>query len=176
MIINKNRSTTRVATEKIKSREELAKIIEALKVLGKSVVTTNGSFDLVHAGHIKSFWDAKRHGDVLVIGINSDESVRKYKGDGRPIVPQKERAEMLAALEVVDYVTIFDETEPSKFLESVKPSVHIKGKDWENKHCPEKEVVERHGGKMEFIDLVQGFSTTNIINKIIDIYGTNKEK
>ncbi|HME87542.1 MAG TPA: adenylyltransferase/cytidyltransferase family protein [Candidatus Nanoarchaeia archaeon] len=156
---------------KIKTQEELAAIVADLKKQGKKVVTTNGVFDLIHVGHVKSFEDAKKYGDVLVIGINSDTSVRQVRGEKRPLVPQKERAELLAALTVVDYVTTFEETEPSKFLDRIKPSVHIKGKDWQTKFCPEKEVVERNGGKMEFIDLVQGFSTTNLIKKIVEAYG-----
>lgn len=157
---------------KIKTLEEISRISQGLKKQGKKIVTTNGTFDLIHIGHVKSFQAAKGHGDILIIGLNSDKSVKSYRGEnsGRPLVPQKERAEMLAALEVVDYVVIFDEPEPSKFLEIVKPNIHIKGKDWENKFCPEKEVVERNGGEMKFIDLIQGFSTTNLINKILETY------
>lgn len=163
---------------KIKTREQIAKISAELKKQGKKVITTNGTFDLIHVGHVKSFMDAKNHGDILIIGLNSDKSVKSYRGEnsGRPLVPQKERAEMLSSLNVVDYIVIFDEPEPSKFLETVKPSIHIKGKDWENKFCPEKEVVERNGGQMRFINLVQGFSTTNIINKILDVYGNERKK
>lgn len=156
--------------DKIKTREEIASISAELKKKGKKVVTTNGCFDIIHIGHIRSFEKAKSFGDVLIVGINSDSSVRKIKGDKRPVVPEDQRAEMLAALEIVGYVSIFDESEPSAFLEAVKPSVHIKGKDWENKYCPEKEVVERNGGKMEFVDSVSGISTTDIVNKIIEAY------
>jgi len=155
---------------KIRSQEELAKIVANLKKKGKKIVTTSGVFDIIHIGHVHSFEQAKSFGDILIIGVNSDSSVKKIKGDKRPIVPQKERTELLAAFSIVDYVTLFEETEPSKFLDRIKPDIHIKGKDWENKFCPEKELIEKNGGKMKFIDLEQGFSTTNIINKIIEAY------
>ncbi|MEK6887004.1 MAG: adenylyltransferase/cytidyltransferase family protein [Nanoarchaeota archaeon] len=160
--------------DKIKTQEELAEIVRILKDRGKTIVTTNGIFDLIHIGHIRSYEDAKKFGDILVVGINSDSSVRYIRGDKRPLVPQKERAGLLAALDIVDYVTIFEETEPSKFLDRIKPSIHVKGRDWENKYCPEKELIERNGGKMKFIDLVQGFSTTNLIKKIVEAYGNEK--
>lgn len=156
---------------KIKELRELVKVVERLKKQGKKIVTTNGVFDLLHIGHVRSFEAAKRFGDILIVGINSDSSVKKIKGDKRPIIPQKERAEMLAALEIVDYVTIFEETTPNNILDKIKPDVHIKGKNWEHENPPEKELIEKNGGKMEFIDLEQGISTTNIINRIIDAYG-----
>ena len=155
---------------KIKTKEEISAISEELKKQGKKVVTTNGVFDLLHIGHVRSFEKAKSFGDVLIVGINSDSSVKKIKGDKRPIISQNDRAEMLATLNVVDYIVIFEETTPNVILDAIKPSIHIKGKDWENKFCPEKELIEKNGGKMEFIDLIQGLSTTNIINKILECY------
>lgn len=156
--------------QKIKTQEELIKIVQKLKAQGKKVVTTNGVFDILHIGHVRSFEQARKFGDVLIVAINSDSSVKKIKGDRRPVIGQKERAEMLAALEIIDYVTIFEETTPNNLWDKVKPNVHVKGKDWEHKNPPEKELIERNGGVMKFIDLEPGFSTSNLINKILEAY------
>jgi glycerol-3-phosphate cytidylyltransferase len=154
---------------KIKSQEELAKIVSDLKKQGKKVITTNGTFDMTHAGHVCSLENIKKHGDVLVVGVNSDSSVKRYKSDKRPFIGENERIRMIASLNVVDYVTMFTENDPCALLEKLKPSLHAKGKDWENKTCPEKEVVERNGGKMIFVDSGSPITTTSIIQKILDV-------
>ena len=156
---------------KIKSREELAKIVQDLKAQGKKVITTNGTFDLTHPGHVSSLENIKKESgaDVLIVGVNSDSSVKRYKSDKRPFVGEEHRVRMVAALEAVNYATIFNETDPCALLEQLKPNMHAKGKDWENKVCPEKEVVERNGGKMVFIDSGSPVTTTGIIQKILDV-------
>ena len=169
--INKQEVDYAMTTHKIKSRDEVAKIIQDLKNQGKKVITTNGTFDLTHPGHVSSLENIKKESgaDVLVVGVNSDSSVKRYKSDKRPFVGEAHRGRMVAALEVVDYVTIFNETDPCVLLEQLKPNMHAKGKDWENKFCPEKEVVERNGGKMVFIDSKSAVTTTGIIQRILDV-------
>lgn len=144
----------------------LAKI-EALKNKGKRIVFTNGCFDLVHAGHISSFHQAREFGDVLVVGVNSDDSIRRIKGEKRPIVDLKNRMTLLSALECVDFVIPFEDDTPQKLIEMVKPDVLVKGKDWEGKEVAGGAFVRACGGSVEFIELEQGLSTTNIIKKIM---------
>lgn len=151
---------------KIKTREEIIKISEQLKKKGKKIVTTNGAFDLLHYGHIKLFEFAKQQGDILIIGLNSDESVKKYKDEKRPIINQKHRAEVLAAIESIDYVTIFDEPECIKFVESVKPNIHVNAATY-GYGCIEKGAVEKHGGEIKLFDIIKGHSTTELIEKIL---------
>ena len=155
---------------KIVSREELARIVESLKQQGKRIVTTNGSFDILHAGHANALNEAKSFGDVLIVGLNSDSSVKKYKGDKRPIIGEQDRAAMLAALTCVDYVTIFSEPTACELLETIKPHVHVKSGDWDIEKIPETPVVRRHGGEVRTTKLVQGISTTEIIKRIKEAY------
>ena len=115
---------------KIKTKEELVKIISDLKSHGKKIVTTNGAFDILHVGHIKSFERAREYGDALIVGLNTDESVRRYKGPKRPLNPEHDRAYMVAALEVVDYVVLFGEDTPSELLDALKPDIHVKKFRW----------------------------------------------
>jgi rfaE bifunctional protein nucleotidyltransferase chain/domain len=133
---------------------------------GKKVVTTNGCFDILHVGHIQSLMAAKALGDVLVVGINSDASVRALKGKNRPVVGERERAEIIASLKPVDAVFIFGEKDPRKWLAKLKPDVHAKGSDRTMDEIIEKDVVERSGGKIVRLSLKKGRSTTNIIEKI----------
>ena len=142
------------------------KEIEQLKKRGKRIVFTNGCFDLVHAGHISSFHQALEFGDVLVVGLNSDESIRRIKGDKRPIVGLKDRITLLTALSCVDIVIPFEEDTPQALIEKIKPDVLVKGKDWEGKVVAGAEFVRSYGGKVAFIELEQGLSTTNIIERI----------
>jgi rfaE bifunctional protein nucleotidyltransferase chain/domain len=132
------------------------------------VVWTNGCFDLLHVGHARSLRDAKALGDILIVGINSDASVRSIKGEGRPVVNQDDRAELLSALEAVDYVTIFDESEPSAILSQLKPDIHCKGAEYADgkRPVPERAVVESYGGKVCFLPLHEGRSTTNLIHRM----------
>lgn len=152
--------------KKIKSLKELKNIVEKLKKIGKKIVTTNGCFDLIHLGHIKYLWQAKKQGDILIVGLNSDSSIKKYKGDKRPILDQKARSLILASLSMIDYVVIFSETTPIKLLETLKPDIHVKGKDYIAKKMIEYETVKKFGGKIKTIQLIKGYSTTNLIKKI----------
>lgn len=141
-------------------------LLNDLKNKGKRIVFTNGCFDLVHAGHISSFRQARSFGDVLVIGLNSDESIRRLKGDTRPIVDLRNRITLLSAIDCVDFIIPFDEDTPQALIEQVKPDVLVKGKDWAGKEIAGGEFVRSYGGKVEFIELEQGLSTSNIIEKI----------
>lgn len=138
---------------------------------GKTVVWTNGCFDLLHVGHVRSLEAARRLGQVLVVGVNSDPSVRQLKGDGRPIVPASQRAEVLTALKCVDYVVIFDEATPEAALSRLKPDVHCKGADYAPPHgkpIPEAGVVESYGGRIEFLPLFPSVSTSDLIQRICE--------
>jgi rfaE bifunctional protein nucleotidyltransferase chain/domain len=135
----------------------------------KSVVWTNGCFDLLHVGHIRNLQSARQLGDILVVGLNSDDSVRRLKGPDRPIVPAAERAEILAALACVDHVIIFDESTPEAALERLRPDVHCKGADYAPPHgkpIPEAAVVAAYGGRIEFLPLLPDISTTDLVRKI----------
>ena len=132
-----------------------------------TTVFTNGCFDLLHVGHLRLLWFARAQGDRLVVGLNSDESVRRLKGPTRPILKQQERAALLSALEAVDYVLIFDELTPEGIIREVAPDVLIKGSDWAGAVVGQ-EWVEQHGGKVVLMPLQKGFSTTNIIEKVIE--------
>jgi rfaE bifunctional protein nucleotidyltransferase chain/domain len=134
----------------------------------KTVVWTNGCFDLLHVGHIRSFRDAKALGDILIVGINSDKSVRALKGDSRPIVSQEDRAELIAALEMVDYVTIFDEPTPLVALSRLRPEIHCKGAEYADgaRPVPERETVLGYGGQIRFLPFHPGRSTTDLVERI----------
>ncbi|CAG1066507.1 D-glycero-beta-D-manno-heptose 1-phosphate adenylyltransferase [uncultured bacterium] len=136
----------------------------------KKVVFTNGCFDILHAGHVRYLKKARSLGDVLVVGLNSDSSVRAIKGETRPIVPEKERSEVLAALECVDYVVLFNGPTPLKLIEALKPDVLAKGADWAAKDIAGADVVKKSGGRVARITLVKGRSTTNIIRRILELH------
>ncbi|MGB7495303.1 MAG: D-glycero-beta-D-manno-heptose 1-phosphate adenylyltransferase [Candidatus Acidiferrum sp.] len=133
---------------------------------GKRVVFTNGCFDLLHPGHIHSLEAARALGDYLIVGINSDETIRILKGEGRPLVPQEERAEILSSLDCVDGVVIFDELSPRDLIAALLPDVLVKGTDWPGNQIEGREEVEAAGGKVVLIDNVPGYSTTEILQKI----------
>lgn len=133
---------------------------------GNRVVFTNGTFDLLHPGHVKLLEAARALGDVLIVGLNSDESIRTLKGPGRPILPQAERAEILANFECVDAVVIFDELTPQKTVAALLPDVLVKGGDWPGNQIVGREEVEAAGGRVVLIDVVEGYSTTEIVKKI----------
>ncbi len=143
----------------------LKQIIELSQ--GKKVVSTNGCFDLLHWGHLSYLESAKKLGDLLIIGINSDRSVKALKGPTRPIFPEKVRALQLAALESVDFVFIFDEDTPVTFLEQLKPAIHVKGGDYDPSQLPEREVVEKNGGKVICLPFIDGYSTTSLIQSLL---------
>jgi D-beta-D-heptose 7-phosphate kinase/D-beta-D-heptose 1-phosphate adenosyltransferase len=156
--------------EKIKTKEDLRDIVEDLKAKGKKIVFTNGCFELLHVGHIRYLEEAKALGDILVVGINSDRSVRSLKGPYRPILPGKERAEVLSGLGCVDYITIFDEEDPLKLISTLQPHILVKGGDWTKETTVGKEVVERLGGEVIILPFVQGASTSNLIETILKRY------
>lgn len=151
---------------RILERTALGCALEARRARGETVVFTNGCFDVLHVGHARYLAQARALGDLLVVGLNSDESVRGLKGEGRPIVPEMERAEMLAHLASVDYVCIFPESRPDALIEVVRPDIHVKGGDYREEDLPEATVVRRHGGRVVIMPLVEGRSTTNVIARI----------
>ena len=155
---------------KIKSLDTLAPLIEAEKNRGKRIVFTNGCFDLLHAGHVKYLQKARSLGDLLVLGLNSDASVRRLKGPKRPLIDQDERSHLLAALDCIDYVTIFDDDTPLALITALKPYILAKGGDYALEGVVGREIVESYGGRVELITFVDGKSTTNIIEKILELY------
>jgi len=159
---------------KIKTRDELKQIIQQAQSEGKKVVTTNGCFDVLHVGHLRYLQSAKGLGDILIIAINSDDSVRAIKGEKRPLVPEDERAEMLAGLECVDYVMIFSELNPISFLTELRPNIHVKGGDYTTDRVIERETVELIGAELHLLPGAEGKSTTNLIEIIIERYGQLK--
>jgi D-beta-D-heptose 7-phosphate kinase/D-beta-D-heptose 1-phosphate adenosyltransferase len=156
--------------EKIKAKEDIRRIVDNLKAKGKRIVFTNGCFDLLHVGHIRYLEEAKALGDILVVGINSDRSVHRIKGPYRPILPEEERAEILSGLGCVDYITIFDEADPLELISSLQPRILVKGGDWTKETTVGKEVVERSGGEVIILPFVQGASTSNLIEAILERY------
>ena len=153
--------------DKIKTLEEIGNIAAKLKRENKRIVTTNGVFDILHAGHVKYLEKAKKLGDVLIVGINSDASVKVNKGPKRPINGQKERCEVVAAVESVDYVFLFDEKTPVEWIARIKPQIHAKAGDYSKGSMPETKVVEKNGGKIKIIEFEKGFSTSDLIKKMI---------
>jgi rfaE bifunctional protein nucleotidyltransferase chain/domain len=151
---------------KIMELTELKTEIEAKKEAGELIVFTNGCFDILHVGHIRYLKKAAALGDKLVLAVNSDSSVRELKGKNRPLVPEAERMEMLAALEMIDYLVLFSEIDCRAVLEAVKPQIYVKGGDYRIEDLPEAETVYSYGGKIVLITEVKGKSTTNIIKKI----------
>jgi rfaE bifunctional protein nucleotidyltransferase chain/domain len=152
----------------ILDQSELKKNCIRYKKEGKEIVFTNGCFDILHAGHIDYLTKAKALGDVLVVGVNSDKSVREIKGSKRPIIPQEERALIISNLKPVDYVTLFDEPTPKELIELLLPDILVKGADWEIDKVVGREVVEANGGKVLTIDFVNDQSTSKIIHTIVE--------
>jgi rfaE bifunctional protein nucleotidyltransferase chain/domain len=158
-----------MSIEKIKTLEEIVPIRKRLRAEGKMLVFTNGCFDLLHAGHVRYLNQARALGDALVLGLNSDASVRNLKGDYRPIVPECERAEVLAALACVDYIFVFDDPTPQRVIDAIVPDVLVKGADWGISEIVGRETVENAGGRVCSIPLVEGTSTSAIIQKILSM-------
>jgi rfaE bifunctional protein nucleotidyltransferase chain/domain len=156
--------------QKIHQRSELASILQQAKADGAVVVTTNGCFDVLHLGHLRYLQASRQLGDLLVVAVNSDSSVRQLKGENRPLVPEEERAEMLAGLECVDYVVTFSELTPISLLSELKPNIHVKGGDYKLEQLIERDVVEANGGKVIVGLNVPGKSTTNLIQVICERY------
>lgn len=157
---------------KIKTLPNLLKIIPRLKKSGKKIVFTNGCFDILHLGHITYLEKAKSCGDILIVGINSDKSIHKIKGPHRPIQNQSSRAKVLAALSSIDYVVIFNEPTPIKLIEAIKPNVLVKGADWNIKDIVGSNIVKENKGRVAKIKFIKGFSTSNIIERIIRGYSS----
>ena len=147
-------------------RSELDNLIKKLRSEGKTIVTTNGCFDILHVGHVRYLEKTKSFADVLIVALNSDKSVRSIKGEGRPINNENDRAEVLSALRSVDYVVLFDEDSPLDLLLQIKPDVHTKGADYTVETLPEAKGIMENGGRIEFITFVEGKSTTSIIEKM----------
>jgi D-beta-D-heptose 7-phosphate kinase/D-beta-D-heptose 1-phosphate adenosyltransferase len=155
---------------KIKTTAELAPLLSLLRAAGQTIVFTNGCFDLIHTGHTRYLATARSLGDILVVAINSDASVRLIKGEKRPITMQSDRAETLAALESVDFVTVFDEPDPYKVIAALQPDVLVKGGDWPIEKIIGRDIVEARGGRVVNVPYVDGASTTEIIEKILKTY------
>jgi D-beta-D-heptose 7-phosphate kinase/D-beta-D-heptose 1-phosphate adenosyltransferase len=154
---------------KVVSRSELRAARERLTEEGKRLVFTNGCFDILHLGHVEYLAFARRQGDALAVGLNSDASVRRAKGPSRPVTSQDDRASVLAALECVDYVTVFDENEPRELIAEVVPDVLVKGEDWAH-YVSGRDIVESHGGQVVLAPLTADRSTTRLIERIIATY------
>jgi D-beta-D-heptose 7-phosphate kinase/D-beta-D-heptose 1-phosphate adenosyltransferase len=155
---------------KVKTVAELKPLLGILRAIGKKIVFTNGCFDLIHTGHTRYLAAARALGDILIVAVNSDSTVRALKGEKRPINSQEDRAEALAALESVDFVTIFDEPDPYWVISELQPDVLVKGGDWPVEKIIGRDVVEARGGKVVTIPFVEGASTTGIIEKILKNY------
>jgi rfaE bifunctional protein nucleotidyltransferase chain/domain len=155
---------------KIVDRTELAAEFARLRAVGKRAVFTNGCFDLVHAGHVRYLREAASLGDLLAVGLNSDASVRQFKGAGRPIVSEGDRAEVMAALEMVDYVVVFGERTAEAIVAELKPDVYVKGGDYLPETLPEARIVEGYGGQVKLVPYHEDLSTSGIIQKIVDTF------
>ncbi len=159
-----------MSTTKVLPVSQLVVELDTCRTLGKKIVFTNGCFDLLHIGHVRYLQQARSFGDVLVVAINSDSSVRRIKGPPRPFVPAHERAEILASLACVSYVTIFDEDDPLQIIETLRPDVLVKGGDWSLDRIVGREFVEGRGGKVVSVPLVPGISTTALIQRIARLH------
>jgi D-beta-D-heptose 7-phosphate kinase/D-beta-D-heptose 1-phosphate adenosyltransferase len=161
-----------MSLQKIKSLTEIIAERARLRESGKKLVFTNGCFDILHVGHVRYLNQARALGDALVVAINSDRSVREIKGNGRPIVNESERAEVLAALACVDFVVLFDDPTPQNIIDAIVPDILVKGADWSLSEIVGRDTVEQAGGVVLNIPLVEGSSTTNIIQKVLEQFGT----
>ncbi|MFN3650820.1 MAG: D-glycero-beta-D-manno-heptose 1-phosphate adenylyltransferase [Armatimonadota bacterium] len=165
----------RSTAQKLVSREQLSSLGDRLRAEGRRVVFTNGCFDLLHVGHLRYLAQARELGDALVVGVNTDAGVRRLKGPSRPLVSEEERAELLAGLECVDWVTLFDEPTPVATIAALRPHLHVKGGDYRPDDLPEAEVVRSYGGEIAIMPLVPGRSTTSLAEKIRET-GENEQK
>jgi rfaE bifunctional protein nucleotidyltransferase chain/domain len=163
-----------ICMEKIVDSDSLKNRLNDLRRYGSRIVFTNGCFDILHAGHVRYLSQARSYGDILVVGLNSDRSVKMIKGEKRPIIPEGQRAEVLAGLWCVDYVTLFHESDPLKLIEKLKPHILVKGADWTEDQIVGADVVCGHGGKVMRVRMVPGVSTSEIIRKILKTYGNQE--
>jgi rfaE bifunctional protein nucleotidyltransferase chain/domain len=157
-----------MGTHKVKTLEEMCRLRAGMRTQGRKLVFTNGCFDILHVGHVRYLNQARTLGDALVVAINSDRSVRENKGKSRPLVPEAERAEVLAALACVDYVIVFDEATPQSVIDAIVPDVLVKGADWGLSEIVGRETVEKAGGVVRNITLVPGRSTSSIVAKVLE--------
>jgi len=157
--------------KKILSWEALKIEVENHRLQGKKIAFTNGCFDILHVGHVRYLREARKRGDLLILALNSDVSVRAIKGEKRPLLPEKERAEVVASLESVDYVTLFNETTPLRLIEYLRPDVLVKGGDWKEEAVVGRDAVRSWGGEVLLVPVIEGASTTNIVEKILHVYG-----
>ncbi len=169
-------SIVAMSAEKIKTLEEVVRLRARFRDLGKKLVFTNGCFDILHIGHVRYLNKARSLGDALVVGINSDRSVQKIKGDSRPIVPELERAEVLAALACVDFVFIFDDATPKRVIDAIVPDVLVKGADWGISEIVGRDTVEKAGGVVLNVPLVEGSSTSEIIQKVLERFSMDRRQ
>ncbi len=156
---------------KIIPRSEITALVETLKVQEKKIVFTNGCFDLLHAGHVRYLTEARAQGDCLIVGLNTDRSVNRIKDPHRPLIPEEQRAEVLAALSCVSYVVFFEEPDPLFLIEAIKPDVLVKGADWAENDIIGAGLVRSYGGRVFRVALLGGISTTEIIRRIVERYG-----
>ncbi len=162
--------------DKLLKNTEIAGKASRLKRSGKRIVFTNGCFDILHAGHVRYLAAARAEGDILVVGLNSDESVRLIKGEKRPVVPQMQRAEVLSGLASVDYIILFDEPDPLNIIKKIVPDILVKGGDWAEDNIVGADFVKEAGGRVVRISVVPGISTSSIINRILEISGNTEKK
>jgi rfaE bifunctional protein nucleotidyltransferase chain/domain len=155
-----------VAASRIQSDDDVRALVAGLRQAGRTVVFTNGVFDLLHPGHVRYLQQARDLGDALVVGVNGDASVRRNKGAGRPINPERERAEVLAALACVDAVVIFDEDTPARIIQVVQPDILVKGADWPADQIVGRDTVEARGGRVVLMNVESGYSTTSIVERV----------
>ncbi len=154
-----------LANNALSSAEAVRNAISSLRMQGKTLVTTNGCFDLLHAGHVRYLAEAARLGDILVVGVNCDEVVRRLKGNGRPLQNERDRRDIVASLRVVDYAFIFQENDPRAFIEILRPDIHVKGGDY-SENIIEKPAVEKGGGIIRIVSYLDGHSTTSLVTAI----------
>ena len=159
---------------KVVDLKKLVRLRRQLRRKGKRVVFTNGTFDIIHRGHVEYLTKAKQLGDVLIVGLNTDASIRRIKGDGRPINRNADRGVVLAALEPVDFVCFFGEDTPAKIIGQLMPDVLVKGGDWKVGAIVGRDTVEQHGGRVRTIRLTPGRSTTNVIRRVLQAYGGSR--
>jgi rfaE bifunctional protein nucleotidyltransferase chain/domain len=164
--VKRKRSKPELGTKKILTREALLRAARRERAAGKKIVFANGAFDLLHVGHVRYLEAARREGDWLAVGVNSDRSVRAAKGDGRPILPENERAEIVSALGCVDAVVLFDEDSPASLLAELKPDVHAKGTDYTSGSVPERHVVAAYGGRTAIVGDPKDHATSDLVAKI----------
>lgn len=155
-------SFAEMAGKKIFCLSELVSILSPLRSSGKSIATLNGSFDLLHAGHMHILFEASKQASILIVALNTDASIKRYKGPSRPIIPLKERMELIAALSVVDFVTWFDEDDPRALLSLIRPDVHVNGAEY-TENCIEAQTVKENGGKIHIVSRLPGLATSEII-------------